>query len=87
MTFFNKLSFMNLKKVRSGGPQPPGPGRDTRGIQIHIARGRAPTNAGRRAAQPLACTRARRSTTTETNAAIDRNVRALRTTTTITNIF
>ena len=60
---------------------------DTRGIQIHIARGRAPTNAGRRAAQPLACTRARRSTTTETNAAIDRNVRALRTTTTITNIF
>ena len=36
------------------------------------------------AAQPLACTRARRSTTTETNAAIDRSVRALRT---ITNIF
>ena len=35
------------------------------------------------AAQPLACTRARRSTTTETNAAIDRSVRALRT---ITNI-
>ena len=36
------------------------------------------------AAQPLACTRARRSTTTETNAAIDRSVRALRT---INNIF
>ena len=30
------------------------------------------------AAQPLACTRARRSTATETNSAIDRSVRALR---------
>ena len=35
------------------------------------------------AAQPLACTRARRSTATETNSAIDRSVRALRD---ITNI-
>ena len=30
------------------------------------------------AAQPLACTRARRSTAAETNSAIDRSVRALR---------
>ena len=45
-----------------------------------VQRRRPPTPA----AQPLACARARRSTTTETNAAIDRSVRALRT---ITNIF
>ena len=49
---------------------------------VWIKAGQPPDEYGARpltpAAQPLACTRARRSTATETNSAIDRSVRALR---------